>query len=81
MRREQVETSWDNLVFSYDPEAQNRLAQALGFGDRARTELFLICLAAGGVCLLVFRKWVAKKTPISPLETLYAAFCQKMAQR
>jgi protein-glutamine gamma-glutamyltransferase len=81
LRREEVETSWDNLVFSYDPEVQNRLAQALGFGDRARTELFLLCVAAGGICLLVFRKWVTRKAPVSPLENLYAAFCQKMAQR
>jgi len=81
LRREQIETNWDNLVFSYDPEVQSRLAQALGFGDRAKTELLLICLAAGGVCLLVFKKWVTRKIPLSPLENLYATFCQKMAQR
>jgi HAMP domain-containing protein len=81
LRREQVETGWDNIVFSYDPEVQNRLAEALGFGERARTELFLVCLAAAGICLLVFKKWVTRKAPISPLEILYASFCQQMARR
>jgi hypothetical protein len=81
LRREQVETDWDNFIFSYDPEIQNRLAQALGFGERARTEMFLVCLAAGGICLLVFRKWVTRKSPVSPLEHLYSAFCRRMAQR
>ncbi len=35
LRRDQVETGWDNLVFSYDPDAQYRLAHALGFGEKA----------------------------------------------
>jgi transglutaminase-like putative cysteine protease len=81
LRREQVETDWDNLVFSYDPEAQNRLAQALGFGEKAQITLLLICLAAGGICLIVFQKWMARKPPVSPVENLYAAFCRNMAQR
>jgi len=81
LRREQVETDWDNLVFSYDPEAQSRLAQALGFGEQARITLLLVCLAAGGICLIVFQKWMARKPPVSPVENLYAAFCRNMAQR
>ena len=81
LRREQVETDWDNLVFSYDPEAQSRLAQALGFGEQAQVTLLLVCLAAGGICLIVFQKWMARKPPVSPVENLYAAFCRNMAQR
>jgi transglutaminase-like putative cysteine protease len=81
LRREQVETNWDNIVFSYDPEIQNRWAQALGFGPQANFKLLLISFAAGGVCLLIFRKWVAKKSSISPVENLYASFCHSMARR
>jgi transglutaminase-like putative cysteine protease len=81
LRREQVETDWDNLVFSYDPEAQNRLAQALGFGEKAGFELLLVCLGAGGICLIIFQKWMARKPPVSPVENLYAVFCRHMARR
>jgi len=81
LRREQVETNWDNLVFYYDPEAQGRLAQALGFGEQARFELLLVCLVTGGICLIVFQKWMARKPPVSPVENLYASFCRNMAQR
>jgi protein-glutamine gamma-glutamyltransferase len=81
LRREQVETNWDNLVLSYDPEVQTRLAQALGMGEKARLELLLVCLIAGGICLIVFKKWVVRKSPVSPVENLYAAFCRNMAQR
>jgi len=39
LRREQVEAGWDNLIFSYNPETQNRLAQALGFGKENQITL------------------------------------------
>jgi len=81
LRREQVETNWDNLLFSYDSETQNRLAQALGFGERSRFELLLVCLVAAGICPIAFQKWIARKPSISPVENLYAAFCRNMAQR
>ena len=81
LRREQVETDWDNLVFSYDPETQSRLARALGFGEQARFELLLVCLVTGGICLIVFQKWMARKPAVSPVENLYASFCRTMARR
>jgi protein-glutamine gamma-glutamyltransferase len=81
LRREQVETDWDNLVFYYDPEAQNRLAQALGFGQKAGFELLLVCLVTGGICLIVFQKWMTRKPAVSPVENFYASFCRNMAQR
>ena len=81
LRREQVEANWDNLVFSYDPEAQSRLAQALGFGEQARAGLLLACLISAALCLLVFQKWMTRKPSISPVENLYAAFCRNMARR
>ncbi len=81
LRREQVETDWDNLVFSYDPDAQSRLAQTLGFGRKAGFELLLVCLVTGGICLIVFQKWMARKPPATPVENLYAAFCRTMARR
>jgi transglutaminase-like putative cysteine protease len=81
LRREQVETEWDNIVFSYDPQAQNRLAQALGLGQRTRIGLLFACFVAGGICLIVFQKWIARKPPTSPVENLYADFCRNMARR
>jgi hypothetical protein len=81
LRREQVETDWDNLVFSYDPEAQSRLAQVLGFGQQDRIALIGYCLIAAGICVAVFQKWMLRKTPISPVENLYAEFCRRMARR
>jgi transglutaminase-like putative cysteine protease len=81
LRREQVETDWDNLVFSYNPETQGWLAEKLGFGRQARFELLMVCLVTGGLCLIVFQKWMARAPPASPVENLYAAFCRNMARR
>ena len=81
LRREQVETDWDNLVFLYDPEAQGQLTHALGFGEKAGFELLLVCLVTGGICLIVFQRWMARKPPVSPVENLYATFCRNMARR
>ncbi len=81
LRRELVETGWDNLVLGYDPEAQFRMAQALGFGETAQTSLFLICVLVGAVCLVVFRKWFSRGAPVSPIEHLYATFCHTMTRR
>ena len=81
LRREQVESNWDNLVFSYDPQAQSRLAQALGLGQKTRIGLFFACCIAIGICMVVFQKWIARKPPQSPVENLYTAFCRNMARR
>jgi len=81
LRREQVETGWDNVVLSYDPEAQTRLANALGFGRKAPYALLVICTAATAICLVIFQRWTTRKSPISPVEGIYAAFCRKMTQR
>lgn len=80
-RREQVEADWDNLVFAYNPEAQNRLAQSLGFGRETRSMLVLVCLVAVGICIVVFQNVLKRKPPPSPVENLYATFCRNMAQR
>jgi protein-glutamine gamma-glutamyltransferase len=81
LRREQIEANWDDLVFSYDPEAQVRLAQALGFGERASFELLMLCLVTAGICFIAFKKWMARKPHVSPVENLYASFCRNMARR
>ncbi len=81
LRREQVETNWDNLVLAYDPDAQYRLAQAMGFGEKAQAELLMVCAVAGGICIIVFRKWITRRPAVSPVENLYRAFCRNMAQR
>ena len=81
LRREQMETNWDNIVLSYDMETQFRLAQAMGFGANAGLELLMVCLATVGVAALVIRQWLARKPSVSPIEFLYAAFCRNMARR
>jgi len=81
LRRQQVEADWDDWVFAYDPETQTRLAQAMGFGRQTMATLFLACLVAAGICVIVFQKWLKRKPPVSPVEKLYAAFCRNMAQR
>jgi transglutaminase-like putative cysteine protease len=81
LRRDQVESGWDNLVLSYDPQTQLRLAQALGFGQRAPIALLLSCFVAGGICVFVFRRWILRKDRVTPIESLYAAFCHTMARR
>ena len=81
LRRDQVETNWDNLVLSYDPDIQYRLAQALGFGEKAWAALLLVCLVAIGIIVIVFKKWMARKPSVSLVESLYASFCHSMARR
>jgi transglutaminase-like putative cysteine protease len=81
LRREEVETQWDNLLFAYDPETQERLSQALGLGRQAWIILLLSCIVAGGACVVIFRKWMTRRIAISPVENLYAAFCRNMARR
>jgi hypothetical protein len=81
LRRDQVESSWDNLVLSYDPETQFRLAQALGFGQKTPFALLGCCLLAAAICAGVFRKWVKRRVRVSPMEDLYAEFCHNMARR
>jgi transglutaminase-like putative cysteine protease len=81
LRREQIEADWDDLVFSYDPTAQNRLAQLLGFGRDPTFMLGLACMMVVGLSVVIFQKWVRRKHPLSPVEDLYAAFCRNMAQR
>lgn len=81
LRREEVETSWDNLVLSYDSTTQDRLAQALGFGEGARFNLLLGCLAAAAICIIVFQRWMGRRPAIPPVEILYSTFCRTMARR
>jgi transglutaminase-like putative cysteine protease len=81
LRRDQVESGWDNLVLSYDPQTQLRLAQALGFGQRAPIALLLSCFVAGGICVFIFRRWILRKDRVAPVESLYATFCHNMARR
>ena len=81
LRREQVEAGWDDIVFSYDPEVQARLASAIGFGSETILGLLVLCLLAFGSALFCFQKWMERKQPLSPVESLYEKFCRTMAQR
>jgi transglutaminase-like putative cysteine protease len=81
LRREEVEGDWDDWVFSYDPETQNQLAQALGFGTKVRTWLGLVCLGFIAICSIVFALTILRRAPTSPIEKFYVKFCRKMARR
>jgi hypothetical protein len=78
MRREQVEVGWDDWVFSYNPDTQTRLAQALGFGQGA---LALVSAGAILLCFLILRRLTRRRTVVPAFENLYARFCRNMAQR
>jgi transglutaminase-like putative cysteine protease len=81
LRREQIEADWDDLVFSYDPAAQDRLADMLGFGRNRMFLMSLTCLGAMGLGVAAFLLWIRRKPPLSPVESIYGAFCRTMAQR
>jgi len=82
LRRDQVESGWDNLVLSYDPETQMRWMQSLGFGtNKVPLVLLLSCFVAAGICAFGFRKWILRKAPVPPVESHYATFCHSMARR
>jgi hypothetical protein len=81
LRREQMEMTWDNVVLSYDTDAQFKLAQVLGFGVNPMFKLLLVCLGAAAICSLALWRWLAYKPKISPVEFLYSAFCRNMARR
>jgi transglutaminase-like putative cysteine protease len=80
-RREEMEADWDDWVFSYDPDTQNRLAQALGLGSKVRTFFGLVCVGAVGLSGLIFALTILRRAPTSPIEKFYARFCRVMARR
>jgi len=81
LRREQMEADWDDLIFSYDPTAQNKLAEALGLGSNPSFLLGLGCVISMALCAFIYRRWFKSKPALPPVENLYALFCQSMAQR
>ena len=81
LRREQLEAQWDDLVFSYDPNTQSRLAEMLGFGRNSTFMLGLGCVLTMALFTLIAQRWLRRKPPLTPIEHLYAAFCRNMAQR
>jgi len=81
LRREQLEAQWDDLVFSYDPNTQSRLAEMLGFGRNPAFMLGLGCILTMALCAIITQRWLRRKPALSPVEHLYATFCRNMAQR
>ena len=81
LRRQQVEANWDDWVFSYDPDTQNRLAQILGLGKSPKFWFGVASLIGIVVCLGLFRAWIRRKPPDAPVEILYTLFCRNMARR
>jgi len=81
LRRQQMEADWDDLIFSYDPMAQSKLAEALGLGRNPAFWLGLGCAVSIVLCGFILYKWMRRKPPLPPVENLYSSFCQSMAQR
>jgi protein-glutamine gamma-glutamyltransferase len=80
LRREEIEADWNDWVFSYDPQAQTRLAQALGFRGEARYLLGIVSLFAIAVCAVVLGWTMRRRRNFSPIENLYARFCRHFAR-
>jgi len=81
LRRQEMDADWNDLIFSYDPQAQSRLANALGFEGETRGILVLACLAATGVCGLVLASVMRRRRPVTPVEDFYSKFCRNMRHR
>jgi transglutaminase-like putative cysteine protease len=81
MRREEMEAQWDDWVFSYDPNTQGKLAEALGLGRQAWIVLLAGCVVVAGLGATAVALWLARKKKLSPTERFYARFCRRMAQR
>jgi transglutaminase-like putative cysteine protease len=81
MRREEMEAQWDNWVFSYDPDTQDRLAQALGFRREGWLVLLVGCVTVAGAGGALAAYLLSRKKALSPVEAFYERFCRRMAQR
>ncbi len=81
LRRQELESNWDDWVFSYDPQTQIRLAQALGMTGEVRYALGLACLAAIAICAVIFGAIIRRKKAVVPIEAFYTKFCRNLAQR
>jgi hypothetical protein len=79
-RREELEADWNDWVFSYDPQVQTRLAQALGFHSGARYLLGLVSLFAVAACALVLGWMMRRRRNRAPIENLYHRFCRRLAR-
>jgi transglutaminase-like putative cysteine protease len=81
MHREEMEAQWDDWVFSYEPDTQDRLAQSLGFGHQGWLVLLAVCLGIMGTGGALTAYFLSRQEPLSPVEEFYAQFCRRMAQR
>ena len=81
LRRQEVEADWDDWVFSYSPDSQNRLAQALGFGANAFYVFGAACVVAVVVTGLIFAGTILRRPRPSPVENFYAQFCRRLDRR
>ena len=81
MRRQEMEAQWDNWVFSYDPDTQDKLEQAMGLHSKGWLVLLAGCLAAAGAGGALAAYLLARKKALAPVEDFYARFCRRMAQQ
>jgi transglutaminase-like putative cysteine protease len=81
LRRQELESDWDDWIFSYDPQTQTRLAAALGLGLFSGYALVPICFLATAICMAILGLAMTRRQSLPPIEKFYAKFCRLMAQR
>jgi len=81
MHREEMEAQWDDWVFSYQPDTQDRLAQSLGFHHNGWLVLLAGCVGVAGTGGAIAIYFLSRTERPSPVENFYAQFCRRMAQR
>jgi hypothetical protein len=81
MHREEMEAQWDDWVFSYEPDSQDRLAEALGFHRERWLALLGLCVAGAAAGGAVVAYILIRRHALSPVEAFYARFCRRMAQQ
>ena len=81
LRRQELESDWDDWVFSYSPDSQHRLAQALGFGARAADVFGVASLLAFLLYGLIFARTLLRRPRPSTVESFYSQFCRRLDRR
>ena len=81
LRRQEMEADWDDWVFSYNPDTQNRLAQALGLGASAAYVLGGASLLAIVLSGVIFAFTISRRPRPDPVEAFYSGVCRLLGRR
>jgi transglutaminase-like putative cysteine protease len=75
--------AWDTRVLSFDTEAQESFAAAIGIGNARPVWLLLVALAGTAVLAGAYAAWARLRSASPPdrVRTLYERFCRSAARR